>query len=108
GVQAAPHPTGGTARMTEADLQELFDGAVDILAETLDPADARPYVLGLVLLRRLSDQFEERARAIEADTGDHARGWDDPDEHPLYVPAAARWSRLQAAAEDVGAVLNDA
>jgi type I restriction enzyme M protein len=93
--------------MTDTNLQNRFRELAGILEGTLDPAEARPCVLGLLLLRRLNDQFKVRARALQAQTDD-ASVWEDPDEYPIFVPADARWERITGTAEHIGAVLNRA
>ena len=93
--------------MTDANLQDRLRELAEILGGSLDPAEARPYVLGLLLLRRLNDQFEARARTLQTQIND-ASVWDDPDEYPIFVPTSARWNRIVGTAEHIGALLNKA
>jgi type I restriction enzyme M protein len=74
----------------------------DALRGSMDAAEYKHVVLGLIFLKYISDAFEEQHANLEAD---QARGADpeDPDEYRalniFWVPPEARWSYLKAQAK---------
>jgi type I restriction enzyme M protein len=84
--------------------------AADKLRGTMDAAEYKHVVLGLLFLKYISDAFDERhLKLIEGD-GDP----EDRDEYSadgvFWVPASARWSALQAKAKlpTIGKLIDDA
>ena len=83
------------------------------LRGSMDAAEYKHVVLGLIFLKYISDAFEERHVQL---TAEEAEGADpeDPDEYRavnvFWVPPEARWAGLQAAARqsDIGGMLDDA
>jgi type I restriction enzyme M protein len=77
---------------------------MDILRGSVDIDDARSFLLGLLLLKRFSDRFDEECEAL------HEEGFDseDPDEHQFFVPPQARWRKLCLLSRDLGEALNHA
>ncbi len=73
--------------------------AADALRGSMDAAEYKHVVLGLIFLKYISDAFEEQHARLEAE---HAQGADpeDPDEYRakniFWVPKEARWSQLKA------------
>ena len=80
----------------EAELWAMADA----LRGSMDAAEYKHVVLGLVFLKYISDAFEERRAAVLDDWGEEAA--EDRDEYiaenVFWVPTEARWSRLQAEA----------
>ncbi len=82
----------------EAELWQMADA----LRGSTDAAEYKHVVLGLIFLKYISDAFEERHAALEAE---RAKGADpeDPDEYRakniFWVPPEARWPRLKAQAK---------
>jgi type I restriction enzyme M protein len=72
-------------KWTKEALNNKIWQAADILRGSIDSADYKNYILGLMFLKRLSDVFEEEARKIEQETGDKELAWNDPDEHQFFV-----------------------
>ena len=77
---------------------------MDILRGSMDSDSARSLILGLLLLKRLSDQFDEECEALRAEGLDP----EDPDEHQFFVPPPARWGKLSCLASNLGEELNRA
>ena len=88
-------------------------GMADTLRGSMDAAEYKHVVLGLIFLKYISDAFEERHAQL---TAEQAEGADpeDPDEYRaenvFWVPQEARWTGLQDAARqpDIGEMLDNA
>ena len=93
----------------EAELWAMADA----LRGSMDAAEYKHVVLGLIFLKYISDAFEERHAKL---TAEQAEGADpeDPDEYRaenvFWVPLEARWGGLQNAARqpDIGEMLDSA
>ena len=100
---------GGAALGWEAELWRMADA----LRGAMDAAEYKHVVLGLIFLKYVSDAFEERRAALEAET-DQGADPEDPDEYRaenvFWVPPEARWRRLEAGARQpgIGRLLDDA
>jgi type I restriction enzyme M protein len=89
--------------------------AADKLRANMDAAEYKHVVLGLIFLKYISDVFEELHSKMIAGKGEY-EGSDpeDADEYRaegvFWVPKAARWTSLQAAARqpDIGKRVDDA
>jgi type I restriction enzyme M protein len=90
---------------TAADLKDILWKAADKLRGSMDAAEYKHFVLGLIFLKYASDSFDERrkqiAEELEADgiTGDKQLALlEDPDEYArmniFWVPAGARWATI--------------
>ena len=70
----------------------------DALRGSMDAAEYKHVVLGLIFLKYISDAFEERHAAVLAEWGEEAA--EDPDEYTaesiFRVPPEARWTHLEA------------
>lgn len=79
----------------EAELWRMADA----LRGSMDAAEYKHVVLGLIFLKYISDAFEEQHRRLQSEP--HANP-EDPDEYRaanvFWVPKEARWSHIQAAA----------
>ena len=85
----------------------------DALRGSMDAAEYKHVVLGLIFLKYISDAFEEAHAKLQAEVAQGA----DP-EHPdeyraqniFWVPPEARWSKLQAQARQpsIGQAVDDA
>ncbi len=69
----------------------------DSLRGSMDAAEYKHVVLGLIFLKYISDAFEERHAAVLAEWGEDAA--EDRDEYIaeniFWVPAEARWTHLE-------------
>ncbi|MDE0632137.1 MAG: type I restriction-modification system subunit M N-terminal domain-containing protein [Caldilineaceae bacterium] len=85
----------------------------DALRGSMDAAEYKHVVLGLIFLKYISDAFEEARAQLEAER-DEGADPEDPDEYRalnvFWVPRAARWSTLQAQARQatIGQAVDDA
>ena len=93
----------------EADYWRMADA----LRGSMDAAEYKHVVLGLVFLKYISDAFEEAHAKLEAEVGEGADP-EDPDEYIaqniFWVPPEARWPKLQAQAHQptIGRAVDDA
>src|SRR5512143_524816 len=93
----------------EAQLWQMADA----LRGSMDAAEYKHVVLGLIFLKYISDAFEEQHAKLDADRKGGADP-EDPDEYRavniFWVPKDARWSKLKAAAKQptIGKTVDDA
>ncbi len=93
----------------EAQLWQMADA----LRGSMDAAEYKHVVLGLVFLKYISDAFEEQHARLVADKKSGADP-EDPDEYRalsiFWVPPEARWAHLKAQARQptVGRLVDDA
>lgn len=99
-----------SAPTTSADMKEILWKAADKLRGSMDAADYKHFVLGLVFLKYVSDSFDERREQITEElaadgiTGDRAaRLLEDRDEYlghgVFWVPQVARWEAIAEGAK---------
>ena len=92
----------------EAELWRMADA----LRGSMDAAEYKHVVLGLIFLKYISDAFEERHTAVLAEWGEDAA--EDRDEYVaeniFWVPPGARWEHLKAQAKQsvIGQIVDDA
>lgn len=85
----------------------------DALRGSMDAAEYKHVVLGLIFLKYISDAFEEARAQLEAER-DEGADPEDPDEYRalnvFWVPLEARWLTLQAQARQatIGQAVDDA
>ncbi len=107
GRDANPRGNGVTIGY-EAELWRMADA----LRGSMDAAEYKHVVLGLIFLKYISDAFEERYAAVLAEWG--AEAAEDRDEYLaeniFWVPPEARWDGLKAQARQpaIGQVVDDA
>ena len=93
---ASRQPDSGATTGYEAELWAM----ADTLRGSMDAAEYKHVVLGLVFLKYISDAFEERHAAMLAEWGEDAA--EDRDEYIaesiFWVPPEARWLHLKAEA----------
>ena len=101
-------PNNGATIGHEAELWAMADA----LRGSMDAAEYKHVVLGLIFLKYISDAFEERHAAVLAQWGEDAA--EDRDEYTaenvFWVPAEARWAhlRVQARQPTVGLTVDQA
>lgn len=85
----------------------------DALRGSMDAAEYKHVVLGLLFLKYISDAFEEHHAKLEAEV-DQGADPEDRDEYQavnvFWVPPDARWGALKAKAKDpsIGVLIDDA
>ena len=102
---------GGDGAITgyEAELWRM----ADTLRGSMDAAEYKHVVLGLIFLKYISDAFEEMHDRLEAERVEGADP-EDPDEYRaaniFWVPPEARWTHLKAQARQavIGRLVDDA
>ena len=101
--------TTGAITGYEADLWKMADA----LRGSMDAAEYKHVVLGLIFLKYISDAFEEARAGLELEQTEGADP-EDPDEYRaqniFWVPPAARWSYLRSQAKQpgIGRLVDDA
>ena len=99
---------GGATTGYEAELWAMADA----LRGSMDAAEYKHVVLGLIFLKYISDAFEERHAALLAEWGEEAA--EDRDEYTaeniFWAPPEARWAGLKARARQatIGWLVDDA
>jgi type I restriction enzyme M protein len=107
----APKTKNGTAANVgyEAELWRMADA----LRGSMDAAEYKHVVLGLIFLKYISDAFEAQHAGLEAEMAEGADP-EDPDEYRalniFWVPPEARWWHLKAQAKQstIGQLVDDA
>ncbi|MFB7223086.1 type I restriction-modification system subunit M [Streptomyces sp. NPDC056227] len=103
------------------EIQDILWKAADKLRGSIDAAQYKEFVLGLIFLKYVSDAFEERRTELAKELAEDGIAEDrlddfleDRDEyagaHVFWVPETARWSWIAANAKSqgVGKLLDDA
>ena len=104
-------PTRATHSPIGIDESELWSMA-DALRGSMDAAEYKHVVLGLIFLKYISDAFEEHHAAVLAEWGEETA--EDPDEYTaesiFWVPPEARWAHLRTRARQptIGQLVDDA
>ncbi|MBM4253610.1 MAG: SAM-dependent DNA methyltransferase [Deltaproteobacteria bacterium] len=87
------------------ELESHLWGAADILRGSIDSADYKHYIFGLLFYKRLCDVWEEEYedRLKKYKDEEVAR---DPDEHRFHVPVGSFWSDIRKKSKNIGEALN--
>ncbi len=114
GKRKASGPGGAaTNGDTVADYRAELWRMADALRGSMDAAEYKHVVLGLIFLKYISDAFEEAYARLDAER-DQGADPEDPDEYRaqsiFWVPPEARWTVLQAQARQpaIGRLVDDA
>ncbi|MFJ6437535.1 type I restriction-modification system subunit M [Streptomyces sp. NPDC091416] len=106
---------------TAKEIQAILWKAADKLRGSIDAAQYKEFVLGLIFLKYISDAFDERRSQLATELADDGITEDrmddfleDRDEytgaHVFWVPETARWTWIatHAKSQGVGKLLDDA
>ncbi|MGL5863706.1 MAG: type I restriction-modification system subunit M, partial [Phycicoccus sp.] len=107
-----------TAPSTMKELKDTLWKAADKLRGSMDASQYKDVILGLVFLKYVSDAYDERRAAVEADLREQgmddeqvAMLIDEPEEYHgsgvFVVPPRARWEFLTQHAKGVAAAMNE-
>ena len=112
-----PKQTKNSATTTNAGATVGYEAQLwqmaDALRGSMDAAEYKHVVLGLLFLKYISDAFEEQHAKLVADKASGADP-EDPDEYRaqsiFWVPPEARWAHLKAQAKQptIGRLVDDA
>ncbi|MDE2927593.1 MAG: class I SAM-dependent DNA methyltransferase [Acidobacteriota bacterium] len=108
-THSKPRRQGAAKVGYESQLWQMADA----LRGSMDAAEYKHVVLGLIFLKYISDAFQEAHTRLEAEVGTGADP-EDPDEYRaqniFWVPAEARWVKLKAQAKQptIGRLVDDA
>lgn len=89
-------------KLTFDALKTHLWNAADILRGSLDANEYRQPIMTLLFLKRLNDQFEEKAEQLEKKGKSKNDAWEDPDRHSFFVPENARWNVISKTFENIG------
>ncbi len=95
----ASNPNAETTNTATTGYESELWRMADALRGSMDAAEYKHVALGLIFLKYISDAFEEAYARLESERAEGADP-EDPDEYRaqdiFWVPAEARWARLQA------------
>lgn len=92
-------------KITLQQLESHLWAAADILRGSIDAADFKHYIFGLLFYKRVCDVWQEEYDELMEEFGDEDLAKLD-EEHRFHVPEGSRWSDIRKQATDIGERLN--
>ncbi|MGM0472388.1 MAG: type I restriction-modification system subunit M [Bacillota bacterium] len=93
-------------KLTLDKLEAHLWESANILRGSIDSADYKNYIFGMLFLKRINDVFVEERERVKAEDGEQFV--DNPVFYDFYVPKRARWEHIASIKQDIGAALNKA
>jgi len=93
------------AKLNLETLKSHLWESANILRGSIDASDFKNYIFGMLILKRLSDVFDEELERLKKEIHVDLK---DPDNYSFYVPERAHWSHLKTLTQNLGEAINKA